>query len=293
MQGHNEDRMGWFEKLAHLDRRIIFATVLLAAAFPMIFPFTQRVVVRDETHRFFEALDALSPGSVIILSMDYGPETRPEIDPMAEAVLRQCFSKGVDVIGMVNTIPNIPVGEAVMLRTAREEGAEYGKDFVYLGFRPEPRAVLINFSEEIRKAFPEDYYHTPLDDLPLTARVHNYDDIALVVAVTSDDVSLEWLLTANTRYGVEVCMGISANYYPSFTPYINSGQVKGALGGMKGAAEYEQLLMEGGVMKRPGGATRGMAVQTSVHLLIIAYILLGNVGFFLLRKRRTGGGGTP
>jgi len=278
--------VGIFERIEKIDRKLIFLTVFLAAALPMIFPFSMDVSIKHETERFFEAIDALQKGDAVILSMDYSPETRPEIDPMSEGVLMQCFRKGVIVIGLVNTVPNIPIGEAVMKRVAGDCGAIYGRDYVFLGFRPEARAVIINFSDEIRKAFPGDYYGTLLDDLPAMKSIHNFDDIALAVVTTSDDVSLEWLLTANSRFNVKVIMGIASNFYPSFTPYIESKQILGALGGMKGGAEYEKLLKRAGVASSLGDATAGMATQSSVHLLIITYIVLGNIGYLALRRRK-------
>jgi hypothetical protein len=278
--------MSLFEKLLHIDRRIIFLTVLLAASVPLIFPFTQALRINPESERFYHTLDKLEKGDVIILSMDYSPETRPEIDPMSEGVLRHCFHKGIRVIGMVTVIPNIPIGEDLMRRVAAQVGAVYGRDYIYLGFKPETRAVIINISEEIRKAFPVDFYRTPLDDLPMMNQVHNFDDIALVVANTADDVSKEWLLTANTRFGVRVIMGIISNYYPSFTPYIESKQILGALAGMKGAAEYEQMLMDKGVLDHFGDASKGMATQSAVHILIIFYIIVGNIGYLVQRSKR-------
>lgn len=274
------------EKCVNIDRRIIFITVFLGAALPLVFPFIQDVPIKPETIRFYDAIESLGADDVIILSMDYSPETKPEVDPMSEAVLRHCFHKGVRVIGLVNTIPNIPIGEGTMLRIARATEAVYGRDYIYLGFKPEPRAIQITFSEEIRNAFPTDFYGNPLDDSPLMSSIHSFDDVAMAVVTTSDDVSLEWLLTANSRFDVKVIMGISSNFYPSFTPYIESRQVIGALGGMKGGAEYEKLLMEAGIVDEPGDSIKGMATQSAVHLLIIFYILMGNIGFILLRKRK-------
>ena len=280
--------MSFMRKLGHIDRRIIFVTVFLAGALPLIFPFTLPVAVKPETKRFFDTVDALEAGDRVLLAMDYSPETRPEIDPMSEAVLRHCFFKKIRVVGMVDIIQNIPIGEQVMRRIGDEMGAVYGEDYVYLGFKPEPRALLITMSEEIRKAFPVDFYQTPLDDLPMMKGIHNFDDLELAAVSSADDVSLEWLLTANTRFGVRVVMGISSNFYPSFMPYIESGQILGAMGGMKGCAEYEAMLETAGAVEGLGDATRGMATQSSVHLLIIGYILLGNIGYFALRGKRGG-----
>ena len=68
----------------------------------------------------------------------------------------------------------------------------------------------------------------------------------------------------------------------------------GLLGGLKGASEYEKLLTDRYPDLRPGyeragvyTATRGMDVQSIVHVIIIAFIALGNAIYFL--GRRSGG----
>ena len=69
---------------------------------------------------------------------------------------------------------------------------------------------------------------------------------------------------------------MTADYYP----FLQSGQVFGILGGLKGASEYERLT------KREGEATEGMSIQTVAHLVVIAFILIGNIGFFMSKKKK-------
>ena len=76
--------------------------------------------------------------------------------------------------------------------------------------------------------------------------------------------------------------GATAVMAPKFYAYVASGQYVGLLGGMKGAAEYELLVGERGT------AVTGMGAQSIVHLLIIAFVILGNIGFFVMRKNRRG-----
>jgi hypothetical protein len=52
----------------------------------------------------------------------------------------------------------------------------------------------------------------------------------------------------------------------------------GMLGGLAGAAEYETLI------GHPGQATEGMRPQSVTHLIIIAFIILGNGMYFLSRR---------
>jgi hypothetical protein len=58
---------------------------------------------------------------------------------------------------------------------------------------------------------------------------------------------------------------------PEFYPYLQSGQLKGLLGGMAGAAEYERLRNE------KGTATRGMDAQSLAHVFVALCIVAGNV----------------
>ena len=76
-----------------------------------------------------------------------------------------------------------------------------------------------------------------------------------------------------------------------FYPYLQTGQFIGALMGMKGAAEYEyqvnKLLKEKGYKNAVNVfAVRGMEANSIAHFLIMLFIIVGNIGYFLSKKRR-------
>jgi hypothetical protein len=94
-----------------------------------------------------------------------------------------------------------------------------------------------------------------------------------------------------------VIIGPTAVSAPKYYAFISSGQLAGMLGGMKGAAEYEQLLGKrypklGEFYRttRLFTATKGMDAQTGIHLVIIIFILIGNVAFLLYRLRESRAG---
>ena len=61
-------------------------------------------------------------------------------------------------------------------------------------------------------------------------------------------------------------------------------KMSGLLGGMKGAAEYELLI------DTKGSATKGMDAQSSAHALIVLFVIIGNVFYFMGRRREKQGG---
>jgi len=90
-----------------------------------------------------------------------------------------------------------------------------------------------------------------------------------------------------SRYRVRLASGTTAVAAPPFYPYVQSGQLVGLLGGLKGAAEYE------GLVGATGDATRGMDAQSIVHALIVFFILLGNVVYLMERRARPTGAARP
>jgi hypothetical protein len=88
-----------------------------------------------------------------------------------------------------------------------------------------------------------------------------------------------WVQQAPARYHVPMIAGVTGVMAPEFFPYMQAGLVRGMLGGMAGAAEYEQLT------GHPGTATKGMDAQSLAHLLIILLIAFGNLLYFLPRRK--------
>lgn len=62
---------------------------------------------------------------------------------------------------------------------------------------------------------------------------------------------------------------------PGLYPFLDTGQINGLIGGLRGAAEYETLIG----MK--GKAVAGMDAQSATHFIIIGLIVLCNLFYFL------------
>ena len=91
-----------------------------------------------------------------------------------------------------------------------------------------------------------------------------------------------WIIYGHERYGFPLAIGVTAVMAADYYSYLNSGQIVGIIGGLKGAAEYEKLIGQGDL------ATMGMNIQSFVHLVIVLFIVIGNVGYLMTRKKRKG-----
>ena len=228
----------------------------------------------------YEAVDGLEPGSCVWLAADYDPGSMPELYPMNVALVEHLFEKDVRVISGSLWAPGPPLAQRVFDDLAAKYGKTYGEDYVNLGFKEGREAVMISVAEDLRRTFPEDFYGTPLDSVPMLEGIRNLQDLEMIVAVSAGYPGIkEWIMQIATRYETVIGGGVTAVTGPEMYPYIQSGQLVGLLAGMKGAAEYEQLV------KRPGLGISGMVAQSSVHVMVVIFILFANIVYFLEKRR--------
>ena len=288
--------MKWYERLTSIDRRIIYIllTVLIILPFFVNVSIPQKIM--PQTQRLFDFIESIPPkDKAVMISFDYTPQTQPECHPMAKALLLHCFGRAIPVIGL-SFDPEAP-GLAVDILTRvnheidslaknKEDSLTYGVDYVYLGWKSGRIAAQLDMGDAISGVYPRDYFGNPIDSLPLMQKVKNYKEISIVVILAAADYPIDWIRYPQTRYGVKVGAGLTAVMAPQYYPFVQTGQVSGLMAGMKGAAEYENLVLKHGYARTLGTAETGMNSQSMIHILIMVFIILGNVGYFFSRRHK-------
>ncbi|HUU57217.1 MAG TPA: hypothetical protein VMW93_07735 [bacterium] len=272
--------MNIFEKFLHIDRRYIFILVALGVVLPLVFPLGLAVTTSPPVENVYEAIEDLPPGAPVLVSVDYDPSTQPELSPMTVAVLRHCFARDLPVIITVLHPGGPGLALEISDRISKEAGAVYGEDYVFLGFKAGSSAVILSIGQDFHVSFPADYFNTPIDDLPLMKKVKNYNDIGLVITMSGSTYPDFWVAYAHERYGQKVAAGVTAVMAADYYPFLQTGQLVGLIGGLKGAAEYEKLI------DRPDDGLKGMDAQTIVHLFVVLMILLGNIAFIFVQRAK-------
>jgi hypothetical protein len=284
-QGRAQSKNKTFsEMLMSMDRRWVFLVLGIVTVGALLSKFTIKQSVTPEVRDIYNFVENLKPSDNLLVAIDYDPNAKAELHPMAYAILEQAMARKIHVITL--TLSQNGAGLAdqavrdVVDSVATYDGfrPEYGKDYVFLGYRPYYALVILGMGQNFRIPFPKDYFGNVLDSLPMMKRVQNYDQIAGVIDITGSNVADAWIANANGRYGVKVALGLTGVSGADYYPYFQSRQIFGLMVGMKGAAEYETLT------HNPGPAMEAMGVQTFAHIVIILFILIGNVGYFLDRR---------
>jgi hypothetical protein len=252
------------------------------------------IVVEPEVEAIYDFVDSLPPGDIVMVAIDYDPNNWAELHPMAFAIIEQCWRKNLRVL-ITSLSQNAPGMADQALRaitdslavTKTYNGVEYpgreivnGVDYTFLGYQPYFALVILGMGQNFRLPFPNDYYGTPLDSIPMMKGVLNYDNVACVIDLSGGNITDYWISYGQNRFNFPLALGLTGVMTAQYYPYLGSGQVFGIMGGLLGAAEYEKLA------GNPGLAKDGMRVQLFAHIVIILFILVGNIGFFMERRKR-------
>ncbi len=269
---------GWLDRL---DRRWLFLALGLLVLLPMLFPLGLPLTVSDPVARYARAIDSLPRGSRVLLACDYDPAGIPELAPMTRTTFRHLMARGCKVVAVVLWPGGPALVDSVLRETAREfPDRRYGVDWVDLGYKAGDEAVMVLMGQGLAAAFPRDAEGHDTRALPLMAEARDYSSFALLVSLAEGAPGTrEWVQQVQARFHLPMIAGVTAVIAPELYPYLQSGQLRGLLGGMAGAAEYEAARRE------RGAASRGMDAQSLAHLFVALCIVLGNVAFLARRGR--------
>ncbi|HIA90980.1 MAG TPA: hypothetical protein EYO13_01710 [Candidatus Marinimicrobia bacterium] len=268
-------------KIGQVDRRWIFLLLAIVVFIPILIPIGMPIRATVTTKVVYDAIESLPPNSKVLVSVEYSPSTKPENHPMTISVLRHLFKNDHKVFVTCLWPDGQFMAQDALKQVADEEfGKVYGKDYVFLGFRPGNEAVVKGIVSNIRKLYTVDVYQTKIDEIPLMEGVNKFSDFAFLFSASAGyPGTIEWVQYAADPTGIPMSSGVTSIQVNEVMPYVQSGQIIGVLAGMPGAAEYEALLGQ------KGSATSGMDAQSIAHLVIVLFIILGNAAFFIERQR--------
>jgi hypothetical protein len=281
--------VGWV-----VSRRYIYLILTIVIVIPLLKPFKLRPLPMKPVKNLFDYIDKLPKDKALLISVDYTPDTEAELQPMTIALLRHAFHRRIKVGVLTLTLLGLGLAEdALRIVTKefnerainKEDSIIYGRDYVFLGWQTPPLVPLLGMGESITKVFPLDYYGNRTDTLPLLKEIKNYRDVGIVVSISGSAIPMWYVTYAQTTFGVKVGAGFTAVSAADYYPYLNSGQLTGLLAGMRGGAEYEELVEENFKIKGRRKATEAMSAQTTAHLTIILLIILGNFIYFYKKKK--------
>ncbi len=281
--------MSIWTKVGTLDRRWIFVAVGISVLVPMMFSVQCKQVSTPIVEGIFEKIESIPPGSLVLLSFDYGPSTVPEIQPMANAIIRHCLERDIKIIftALWATGQNLLTSTIVDVIQTEYPHKAYGIDYVNFGYKAGNQGVINVIVTDFFKMFPTDVEGATARELPMMKGFKNLKDVELIVSFGGGFPGIkEWIQFAGDVGSIAIAGGSTAVSSPLLYPYYPQ-QLVGLMGGIKGAAEYESILTQqySNLANMPIPGSEMMGPQTVAHIVIMLFIVIGNLSYFMTRNK--------
>lgn len=275
--------MGFSEliKQPQNQRRLMYLTVTVLACVPLLIPIGLPVPINSWTIEAYEKIDSLEPGTNVVISACIQIPAWPEIEGSVVAMMNHLFSKEGIKIVIVAFYADGPMGISLALPNVDLHGKEYGVDWVLLPYLSGGETALAGFAADISEMTKEDFYGTPLTELPLMDEINTLEDFdyaQLFMVGMSPGIEehlRQWILP----YGIETGAAAVGIALPWVQHYYAEGFTTGYVASVRGGAEYEILI------SRPGKAGAMIESLSVTHVFLILLIIAGNVKYFYDRSK--------
>ncbi len=211
----------------------------------------------------------LPPGSPVLLAVEYEPGLSGEMQTASEAALKQLADRGIRLT-VISTSPTGPI----MAQTLIEKAGFKPEQVANLGYLAGGSTGLQSFSMAPAQAAPATLQGQLSSwNNGVLAGVSSLKDFAAVIVLTDDpDKGRNWVEQVQPALASKPLLMISsAQAAPLLLPYYNSGQIKGIITGISGAAGYE------GLVQSSGTATALRTPYQYAMLLTALLILVGGL----------------
>ena len=281
--------MSFWKKLEAIDVRVIYIVLWIAIGVPLLTPLYLPLAISPDTVKYQAAIDALPPDSLVAFGMEVSPAGYGgELGPQARATMTHLFRKPVRILFLTFWQTGAPLIETAWkdpFVVDSMKGKKYGADYVNLGWIAGAETGMASFAADVWKTAEKgDYKGTKLSDLSMMARIKTVNDIDMLICIeTGTPGGPEYLRQWQAKNPkLKMMVGSLGVSVPANIAYVASGQYITILRGGRGGAEYQRLLN----IATPQDA-QGSDAMTISHVVVLVFLLLGNITYFATKKKKT------
>lgn len=268
-----------WQRMLGIDRRLLYLLLFVNIVVFLLAPLRMPASISPPVQRFYDEIEKLQPGDLVMISSNWSASTIAENQPQLEAVLTHLMRKQARFTFVSVEAQSRDISLRLAERVTKGAGYEYGTQWAHFGFVPNLIVAIKGMVNDLPSTVKQDVRGTAITQLPVMQGVKSLSDYKMVIDVTPSGTVPNWISYSPKNIVILYCP-TSVMAAEAYT-YLDSGQIKGMITGAKGAQEYEQLLNVVGL------GTRFMNAISFSHVLIIAFILLGNFAMLMNRIQQS------
>ncbi len=277
--------------------RIIYILLFLTLLIPLMSSLSITPAFNSSAKKTYDYIESLpqNQNNFALLFLDYGPGTQAENQPQASVIFEHLLRKKIPTI----LLTTYSLGEKFTQETVKEvlrrmklEAPDteyvYGVDYVVLGYRPGANLFLqgISQSNKLAEFLGKDIKGIPLvhydafKNLTTLSQVSTIGQFTGLVGFLSSYIQF-LTVQGQTAPLIHGCTSITI---PETYIYADTGQLRGTLEGVSGAAYYSHMLQTNFKNRQTDDS---LVINTALGLgqiLILILIVAGNLIEFFGRR---------
>jgi hypothetical protein len=289
--------------LLRIDRRIIYLAILAVLIPTVIKNNPEESIILPSVQKLYDAIENAPAGpddhKLVLVGTPFGGSTLPENGNQLRAIIRHLMlAKKRFALIAINEPQGARLGLTISQELAKQYDYKYGEDWLSFGYQYGPIAFFKDLIRNIPDAIKVDAVNSqPVGSYSVMKGIHSMKNVAMYIEITAAATVQDWIQIVQPTTVPRLLIGYACTSVMASEAYplMDSGQLTGMLPGLKGAADYEQLVDErvGKISeyKIPGiltsSARRLMFSQGFAQIVIIIFVILGNIGFIISKRKRS------
>lgn len=277
----SEEGFDVFKWMATYDKRWVYVWLFILVLGPLMRPIGMPISVSGMTRNYYNEINSLQEGDIVFDSWNMEFSGYMELKPGVLATHKMFIEKGVKLCIAFGhfegvAIPPVVFGQlqAFMDRYDYTEG----EDYIIIGYVLPNEAAVAALSQDFHANVRVDWKGNSIEGTFLD-QIENAGDFALINDYTTGLATTfeirHMVLTYDTPMAVN-SIGVSV---PGHLANLDAGLITSLLASTRGGAELEFLIDE------PGPGLKSMDAFTLGHYMLIAFIVIGNVGHYGWARR--------
>jgi hypothetical protein len=271
-------------KFDTIDKRFLLWTTVILMVVTSLHPLGLPVPITDNVKKFYDGLNSLPSGAVVLVSQDCDPTRFAEYGGGLIALFKQLSTRPLKVIIFTVADPAcVPVTERYFIPILKDAKKVYGVDYVDIGYIPGDEAAVVRTASDLKSIINKDYYGNDIASLELLKNIDGAQDIkdtGGAIFVTGNGSFYYTRQDWTVKYHVTCfCINGVTDLGP-LTPFINEGLITYIIAGLPQCAAYETVI---GSLGLSSGAVEALTIAV---LLLFVAIVLGNISYLSKRRRQ-------
>lgn len=268
--------------MATYDKRWAYLLLFILVLLPMLSPIGMPISVSDLTREYYGQLQSLEEGDIVLVSWSTEYSGYMELKPGMIATHKYFIKNGIKIFICLGHPEGLALVDALLdteLKGYLEKyDYTYGEDYIILGFALPNQAATLAMATDFQGSVKVDWKGDSIEGTFLD-RIETGADLDMISDFTTGAGNPGLINHVVLTFGTPMIQNQIGVSLPGSYMNLDAGLITGLLASTKGGSELELLMNE------PGPGLIAMDAFTLGHYLLIAFIVIGNIGFYGWSRR--------